>query len=764
MGTVYEAFQRSLHRVVALKILDRQIASSRAAVTRFQREAQAAARLQHPHIVAIYAQGEDQGVHYYAMEFVDGESLHAVISRVRDRSTGDTVSFDADETAVMTRSGGANPLAETVALGGSRIASDEHDTSISLSPVSKSPAPKSESIEHTGDEHIRNVAQQMVTVADALHYAHENGIIHRDIKPHNLLMGRDGRLRISDFGLARLAQQPGVTMTGEMIGSPLYMSPEQILGGTTDVDRRTDIYSLGATIYEWLTLSAPYPGETREQVIGMILQAEPKRPRSRNASIPSDLETICLKAIEKDRERRYQTAAELRDDLRRFLDRRPIHARRSGRATRSVRWMARHPATSIGVAAALVAVVLGWSLYTNQRIVRSQNEAIVAAKEQAAQVEAEAQSQAAATTDALRALGFLNYALYPGKAVEAAAGAVQNAPLSLNSLGLTGSGLREMAAIGSPSSIARRVVVQYYKATLPEDGFTPAFSGDAGRAESFREALRVWSTRGAADAIGLVNIYLNLRPNDFDARRLRLALCAELRRFEEMLVDAEKLVSLQSQSPDGYLWRGAANLLLDRIEKSIIDLNVVTQLDENSSWGRVLFGLALVRDQRASGAKVQFEDAMRLSPGMATASLGMASAHVVLGEGAEAQAMIRRVLDSQPDDPDAFALSGDANMGMAAYEAAGKDFQRAMRIAGSSPSLALKYLAATTQQQLEKSRTAEAPAADPGREEPSPAKDAASMFDWFSRLIQPAPKTDRSGKNSPGTSLPTIPKPNSPTG
>lgn len=766
MGTVYEAFQRSLHRVVALKILDRQVAASRAAVTRFQREAQAAARLQHPHIVAIYAQGEEHGVHYYAMEFVDGESLNAVINRSRDRVTGDTVSFDPDETAVMTRSSGSDRLAETVALGDSRAGKADHDTSISLASVSAARTPKSTQSEHTGDAHIRNVAEQMLTVADALHYAHESGIVHRDIKPHNLLMGRDGRLRISDFGLARLAQQPGVTMTGEMIGSPLYMSPEQILGGATDLDRRTDIYSLGASLYEWLTLSAPYPADTREQVIGMILQTEPQRPRNRNPSIPPDLETICLKAIDKDRGRRYQTAAELRDDLRRFLDRRPIHARRMGGVARSLRWMVRHPATSIGVAAAIVAVVLGWSLYAKQRVLRSQDEAIVAAKAQAAQIEADAKTREAATNEALKSLGLLNYALYPGMAVEAAAGAVQKAPQGLNSLGLTGSGLSEMAAIGSPSSIARRVVVQYYKATLPEDGFTPTFSGDAGRAESFREALRVWSTRGAADAIGLVNIYLNLRPNDFDARRLRLALCAELRRFDEMLVDAESLVKLQSQSPDGYLWRGAANLLMDRIEKSIGDLNWVTQIDENSAWGRVLYGLALIRDQRAAGAKVQFEDAMRLSPEMATAALGMASAHVALNEGAAAQTMIRRLLAMQPEDPDALALSGDANMGMAAYEAAGKDFQKALRIVGSSPSLSLKYLAATMQQQAEKSRAAEATSADatsnePRREEASPSKDAASVIDWFSRLIQPPPKTEGSGKGSPGTSLPTIPKPRS---
>lgn len=764
MGTVYEAFQRSLHRVVALKILDRQVAGSQAAVTRFQREAQAAARLQHPHIVAVYAQGEEHGVHYYAMEFVDGESLHDLISRVRNRSTSMVTGLDADETAILSRSGSADPLAETVALGTAAPSLVEQDTSVSLSPVSTFSDRTGSVAGCTGEAHVRSVAEQMVTVADALHYAHECGIVHRDIKPHNLLMGRDGRLRISDFGLARLAQQPGVTMTGEMIGSPLYMSPEQILGRTAELDRRADVYSLGATLYEWLTLSAPHPGETREQVIGMILQTEPQRPRNRNASIPSDLETICLKAIEKDPGRRYQTAAELRDDLRRFLDRRPIRARRAGKVARGFRWVSKHPATSIGATAAVIALALGWSLYSKQRLVRTQNEAIAAAQAQAAQAEADARSQLVATNEALKSLGLLNYALYPGMAVEAAAGAVQKAPQSLNALGLSGPALAEMAAIGSPSSIARRVVVEYYRATLPEDGFTPTFTGDAGRAESFREVLRVWSAKGAAEAIGLVNLYLNLRPNDADARRMRLALCAQLRRFEEMLVDADWLVKLHSQSADGYLWRGATNLLMDRIEKSIADLNWVTQLDESSAWGRVLYGLALIRDQRAAGAKLQFEDAMRVTPGMATAALGMASAHVALNEAGEALVMIRQVLSSQSEDPDALALSGDANMALGAFEAAGKDYLKANRIVGGSPSLSVKYLAATSQQQLEQTRAAARSSPEPPPQDANPTKDAASVIDWFSRLIQPAPKAERSGKNSSGTSLPAVPKPRLPTG
>src|SRR5262249_27350510 len=153
------------------------------------------------------------------------------------------------------------------------------------------------------------VARMIAEVADALVYAHQQGVIHRDIKPSNLLLSPQGRLSVNDFGLARLLEQPGMTMTGEFVGTPKYMSPEQITAGRTPLAHRTDIYSLGATLYEILTFQPPFTGERRDQVLAQILHKEPKPPRKVNRQIPIDLETICLKAMEKDPDRRYQTAA-----------------------------------------------------------------------------------------------------------------------------------------------------------------------------------------------------------------------------------------------------------------------------------------------------------------------------------------------------------------------------------------------------------------------------------------------------------------------
>jgi tetratricopeptide (TPR) repeat protein len=193
-------------------------------------------------------------------------------------------------------------------------------------------------------------------VADALECAHQQGVIHRDIKPSNLLLSSAGRLSVSDFGLARMLEQPGMTITGEMIGTPMYMSPEQITAGRIPLDHRTDIYSLGATLYELLTLQPPFGAERRDQLLAQVIQKDPTPPRKVNGKVPVDLDTICLKAMDKDPERRYQTAGQMAEDLRRYVDRFAILARRAGPFAQLQKWVTRNPALSGALAAVLVLV------------------------------------------------------------------------------------------------------------------------------------------------------------------------------------------------------------------------------------------------------------------------------------------------------------------------------------------------------------------------------------------------------------------------
>ena len=340
MGVVYEARQISLNRKVALKILSAGLGLTGKAIQRFRREAEAAARLHHTNIVPIYATGEDKGIHYYAMELIEGPSLDHVIRQLRK---------------------GTEPLASTPTMAPSSAESISHDaapTGPYVPTAASAPTSSSSTSTPSGNDHFDRIARMIAEVADGLEYAHRQGVIHRDIKPSNLLLSPEGRLSINDFGLARLLEVPGMTMTGEFVGTPAYMSPEQITSGRVPLDHRTDIYSLGATLYELLTLQPPFTGERRDQVLAQILHKEPKAPRKLNKKIPVDLETICLKALDKDPDRRYQGAEAMADDLRRYVNRFAISARRAGPVERLGKWLRRHPGLAAGVVLALLALSL----------------------------------------------------------------------------------------------------------------------------------------------------------------------------------------------------------------------------------------------------------------------------------------------------------------------------------------------------------------------------------------------------------------------
>jgi serine/threonine protein kinase/lipoprotein NlpI len=349
MGIVYEARQVSLNRKVALKVLSHSLGLTTRAILRFQREAEAAAKLHHTNIVPIYATGEQDGAHYYAMELIEGPGLDQVIAQIREMQKPawqEDMPMAASPNAATASS---TPFPADWVCRTMNFPSPG-DTTIGKSQIHSSTSGSLAS----GSGYFDTVARMMAEVADALDYAHAQGVIHRDIKPSNLLLSLVGRLSMNDFGLARMLEQPGMTVSGEFVGSPMYMSPEQIAVGRAPLDHRTDIYSLGATLYELLTLQPPFPGVRRDQIIAQIIGKEPKPPRSLNRRVPADLETICLKMMEKDPDKRYQTAGDVAEDLRRYVNRFAISARRVGVAGRVVRWTKRNKA----IAASLCFVVL----------------------------------------------------------------------------------------------------------------------------------------------------------------------------------------------------------------------------------------------------------------------------------------------------------------------------------------------------------------------------------------------------------------------
>ena len=361
MGIVYEALQISLGRRVALKVLPHSAAVDPKQRQRFQIEAQAAAQLQHPHIVPVFGVGCDAGIHYYAMQFVDGQSLSTII---RDLRSGDGELPSWAEPSEQGGSNGNGPAspAPAAAPGAGEPRRDvvpDEDVTVDLSPqngVARS-HPTFEGNVRRDVAFCRKVARLGTEAADALEHAHGLGVLHRDIKPANLLIDRDGSVWITDFGLARFSGNSSLTGTGDIIGTLRYMSPEQSLARRGVVDQRTDVYALGATLYEFLTLRPAFDGRDHQELIRQISLDEPTPLRRLNPAVPRELETIVLKAMAKDPSGRYATAQELSEDLKRFLNDDPIMGRRPGPVERTIRW-ARRRWELVATAAAIVMVSL----------------------------------------------------------------------------------------------------------------------------------------------------------------------------------------------------------------------------------------------------------------------------------------------------------------------------------------------------------------------------------------------------------------------
>src|SRR5438132_1929253 len=291
-GVVYRARQKSLNRIVALKVIGLAHWATEAHVKRFRMEAEAAAHLDDPRIVPIYEIGERDGACYFSMKFIEGRPLDKVIST-------DRMPF-------------------------------------------------------------RKAAELVAKVARTLHHAHQNGVLHRDVKPGNILIDAKGEPHLTDFGLARLVEtESTVTRTLEVLGTPSYMAPEQAAGNNAQLTSATDVYGLGAVLYQLLTGHPPFAGGTTYETVRMVLETQPRQPRLYNPKVDRDLETICLKSLEKEPAKRYASAQLLAEDIERFLCHEPIRSRRSSRLEYAWRWCKRKPLVASLIAALILVVAIG---------------------------------------------------------------------------------------------------------------------------------------------------------------------------------------------------------------------------------------------------------------------------------------------------------------------------------------------------------------------------------------------------------------------
>lgn len=440
MGIVYEAEQESLGRRVAVKVLPKQSLLDDKHLRRFRREAKTAAKLHHTNIVPILGVGEQDGFHYYVMQIIRGAGLDEIILQLKQLATGSrteavpaslqpqrTTNVSSVARALMhgelrslakvndSQSSGnesgsqpssgtdSNREAITTSVDGKEDPILVDDSFLIAegpsSPIDADSAANSELASvatQLSPAYWQNVARIGVQVAKALNYAHRQGTLHRDIKPANLLIDEDGTVWVADFGLAKAMEHDNVSRTGDIVGTLRYMAPEQFQGS---VDGRSDIYSLGLTLYELLTLKPAFDETQRKRsFLHDSGPLEPHRPRRDNPAIPRDLETIVLKAIAVEPGARYQSSAELAEDLERFLEDRPILARRASIPERFGRWARRNPAVA-GLSGLAISLLLLVAIVSTTAYFRTKNarDAAVTAegKERLQRVKAEATSELA---------------------------------------------------------------------------------------------------------------------------------------------------------------------------------------------------------------------------------------------------------------------------------------------------------------------------------------------------------------------------------
>jgi serine/threonine protein kinase/tetratricopeptide (TPR) repeat protein len=591
MGIVYEAVQQSLGRHVALKVLPQHCLAGSSHLERFQLEARAAARLHHTNIVPVFGVGEHEGVHYYAMQFIQGQGLDEVFEELRrlrgggpaivesaertrsgtaPSKTGATteglltgrfsqVQDDAESKTCAVESGGGTQNPTTTdgdAVGSVRRATRPG----AASGGSGITAPSELTGTHAERQYYRSVARVALQVAEGLAYAHSQGILHRDIKPSNLLLDARGTVWVTDFGLAKAEGTDALTHTGDIVGTLRYMAPERFDGWS---DPRSDVYSLGATLYELVTLEYLFHEPNRAKLIDRVVHDAPVSPRRLDKKVPRDLETIVLKAIAKEPGERYASAEHLAEDLRLFLADRPVLARRASPTEQAWRWCRRNKALAatsalaiLGLVAAVIILAISNARIarTNARIARTSRDLATALGEKNVALAAARESEMLAKQSATLAKESAEEA--GRERVRAEAGEAQaRAAVDQFLTRVTDDALLKAPGLQALRRDLLRSALKFYDEFLEHRGDDPGL-----RAASADVRLRVGKiqqdlgdTAGAQKSFRAARaIYQTLAKEKPDDREFQAGLAACQSRLNE-LVDAiaiyEKLIKLDPTNP-----------------------------------------------------------------------------------------------------------------------------------------------------------------------------------------------------------------------
>ncbi|MHC5030228.1 MAG: serine/threonine-protein kinase [Planctomycetota bacterium] len=581
MGVVYEAEQISLNRHVALKVLPFAAVMDPRQLQRFKNEAQAAAHLHHTHIVPVYSIGCERGVHYYAMQYIEGPTVAEMIEQLKSTAGKDMRGSSASALEAIT---------------------------------------KGKSTQTAG--YCRSVARLGIQAAEALDHAHQQGVIHRDIKPANLIVDAASHLWITDFGLASFTKNPGLTLTGDIVGTVRYMSPEQALAKRVPVDHRTDIYSLGVTLYEFLTLEGAYQGDDAHKVIQEIAFKDPQSARSFNPAIRNELETILMKAMAKSPEERYETAQELADDLERYLQNKPIEAKRPGVFTRASKWARRH-GTFVGAAAAVLALATA-GFATATTLIWREKELIRHEKKRSNSEHRRAQANVRLALDALDRI-------YMGRA--------DGLPKVREDLS------RDLLEEG----------LRFYVALASENLDDPEVAKRTGRAQLFASQIyaKLGQKEQAAEAqakgIATIRTVIGREPDDAEAYFV-LGYALYLKgQHDEAVAAFREAIRLEPDYAVSHANLGAALADKGEIDEAIAMYRKAIRLDPDQSQAHYNLGNALRDKGEINEAIAAFREAIRVDPDYVRAHYNLGNALRDKGEIDEAIAAFREAIRVDPD-------------------------------------------------------------------------------------------------------------------
>jgi tetratricopeptide (TPR) repeat protein len=648
MGVVYEAVQMSLNRRVALKVLPAHLTLRPSAIARFQREATVAAKLAHPSIVPVFGVGSSGGAHYFAMELIEGVTLDRAVEQARL----------APERSGATIAGALRQVGVTL------------------------PA-------HAIDPWQRGWVETMVRiaiqVADALQFAHAAGVVHRDVKPANVFLRADGSAVLGDFGLARDPDTHALTLTGDFAGTPNYVSPEQAQAGRARIDHRSDVFSLGATLYECLTLAPAFAGDSVADVLAHIIEREPVDPLRLAPELPPDLAAVVLKALEKEPSRRYQSAGELAADLRAFLEYRPVAARRASAGRRVWRWARREPWRAALVAVAAVAVPAltalgGYALATRtavhageQVLLRDQVERAL----QAGFVELGDKRPREAMLHFARARGLEPDCPEAVAGLALATNAAHGAATALQALDHLDAQIphRDLALVRA--DLLRRAGRTDEAAALeaavgpPRGDMALFLAGNVAlEGGDFDQALALLTR--AMLAAPRARLHFHGRRAQAAARAQDAAAAAD---------SAHALTSLWPDSAEAWFTAAPALALSDRPAAIAAARRSVELQTGSRARARTNLAWLLLESGDADGAIEVLQKAISEDPALAAARLNLGLALLRTGRATEAMTSLTKANELEPQNPDHWIALGDAQLATADPAGAHASYERAVAAA-----------------------------------------------------------------------------------